>query len=197
MEADRKIGWTFKRPYPASEPVLWRRLLGTSMGSSCCNKCVPALIRVATPSPNRPRPILYFLAGFEPEPVASFAIALMGLREGKPKTALWDPQSGDSTGDREADSSICDLSFLKLSLHPFAALLHHDTFTHWSLCPNSRTIVNITLPTFHSNLGRGTWLLSLTTRTIRVAWPLSGKTYMDVYSCGSRSLLPDSSHVVT
>ena len=35
MEADRKIGWTFKRPYPVSEPVLWWRLLGTSVESSC------------------------------------------------------------------------------------------------------------------------------------------------------------------
>ena len=120
MEADRKIGWTFKRPYPAFEPVLWRRLLGTSMESSCYNKCVPGIIRVATPSPNRPRPISYFREGPQAQSSSEFATTLIGLREEKPKTALWDPiQFGDSTGDREADSSIYDLSFLKLSLHPF------------------------------------------------------------------------------
>ena len=91
MEADRKIGWTFKRPYPASEPVLWRQLLGTSMESSCCNKCVPGIIRVATPSPNRPRPISYFREGPQAQSSSEFATTLMGLREGKPKTVLWDP----------------------------------------------------------------------------------------------------------
>ena len=188
MEADRKIGWTFKSPYPASEPVLWRRLLGTSMDSSCCNKCVPGFIRVATLSPNRPRPISYFLVGLEPAQCRGYQH--LGTRWTLP------PIVATPLGIGNLIPIFVIYHFL-IILTSLSALLHHNTFIHWSLYPDSRTIVSITFPTFDSNLGRGTWLLSLTTRTIRVAWPLSGKMYMDVYSCGSRSLIPDSSHIVT
>ena len=63
MEADRKIGWTFQTSIPSFRTRSLKTAAGHLHGIQLLYKCVPAFIRVATPSPNRPRPISYFLVG--------------------------------------------------------------------------------------------------------------------------------------
>ena len=59
-------------------------------------------------------------------------------------------------------------------------------------------MVNISLPTFHSNLGRNIRLLSPQHVSICVARTLEWGDIMEVYSCGNRKLFTiDQAHVMT
>ena len=59
-------------------------------------------------------------------------------------------------------------------------------------------IVNITLPTFHSNLGWNIWLLLSQHVRIRIVRTLEWGDVMEVYSCGNCKLFTlDQAHVMT
>ena len=96
--------------------------------------------------------------------------------------------------------SVCNLSsliILLFTLHIYLHSLHllHTLRTSVLFYP---IIVNITLPTFHSNLGRSIWLLSPQHVCIRVARTLEWGDVIEVYSCGNRKLFTlDQAHVMT
>ena len=122
MDADRKVGWTFKRPYLVFEPILWWRLLGTSVESSSC-------ISVSGLSPGWRLHLwlgisTYFV--FSSGPWARTVSWLPTLGRALNPAAY----SGDSTRDRETDSSICDLSFLIILLFLLHYYCIHYTFAH-------------------------------------------------------------------